>query len=84
MTRATRLLALGRFSDAWRFNPGSFVVLLSVAVALTRGAVEIIAGRWVHLSVTTRPLVIGLIVAAVTALWVNQQLHAALLMSAAS
>lgn len=83
MTRAVRLLALGRFSDAWRFNPASFLLVLATGAVLARAVIGFITRRWAHVYVSRRGSVTAVVALFVSALWINQQLHAALLMSTA-
>lgn len=80
-TRSLRLVARGDLRDAWRFNPLGPILVLGALSLLARHAVGIATGSWVAL----RPLLSSRLVRRAVAgglvvLWVNQQLHAQLLM----
>lgn len=84
-TRAARYTAMGRFADAWRYNPlGIFTVLL-VGVLVLRGVFGTATGRWPTLRVTwtrrARWIAIGATVVLVALLEIRQQGRAELLMS---
>ncbi|MDQ3985910.1 MAG: DUF2752 domain-containing protein [Actinomycetota bacterium] len=81
MTRAVRLLALGRFDDAWAFNPASFALLIVVGALLVRALVGGVTHMWAHLEVKAKPHLAVALIVLTAALWVNQQSHASLLMS---
>ncbi|MGH9116995.1 MAG: DUF2752 domain-containing protein [Acidimicrobiales bacterium] len=82
-TRATRLLALGRVADAWRYNPGMFALAAWGGWRLARMGVAAVTGRWPTVRVGWSPGSKILVVVMVAGLQVNQQLHAELLMSTA-
>ncbi|WP_408638842.1 MULTISPECIES: DUF2752 domain-containing protein [Nocardia] len=77
-TRATYLLLAGDVSESLRYNPGVLVLAVVVVLALARGAVWSLTGRW--LQFTLRPglgralRIVGVV--AVLALWVLQQINA--------
>jgi hypothetical protein len=81
MTRAVRLLALGRFTDAWAFNPASFALLIVVGALLVRAVIGAVTHMWAHLEVNARPQFALAVTVLTGVLWVNQQSHASLLMS---
>lgn len=79
MTRATQALARNDLARAWRFNPGSFGVAAVGALLLLRFAYGTASGRWLEIAIRrTRTLDVA-IATGVAALWINQQLHAAML-----
>jgi hypothetical protein len=81
MTRAVRFLARGRVAEAWRYNPGSFVLATWAVVMLARHFVGQMTGRWLDVAVRNRRLLHAVAVVAVVALWINQQSHASMLMA---
>ncbi len=71
MTRAARALALGDLTRAWAYNPGIFALALAAGFLLVRALIGAVTGNWLA----------GVVVlSAVAALWLNQQINAALLM----
>ncbi len=79
MTRASRFMARGELGEAWRYNPGSFVVATLAALIGARTVVGHMWSRWLEVTVR-RPVLLGLLLAVpVAVLWVNQQRHMALL-----
>lgn len=79
MTRATRALALGDLSLAWRYNPGSFVLAASASVLLARAGLGLLTGRWISAQVIWRRTFWSAVIVATISLWINQQLNAHLL-----
>ncbi|MBF6289748.1 DUF2752 domain-containing protein [Nocardia farcinica] len=80
-TRATYLLLAGDVSESLRYNPGVLVLAGIVVLALARGAVGVLSGRWLQFAVRPglgRALRIVAVVA-VLGLWVRQQINADLL-----
>ncbi|SFN29741.1 Protein of uncharacterised function (DUF2752) [Nocardia asteroides] len=80
-TRATYLLLAGDLSESLRYNPGILVLAVVVVLALARGAVGVLTGRWLQIAVRPglrRALRIVAVVA-VLGLWVRQQINADLL-----
>ena len=79
-TRGLRAAALGRFGQAWSYDPLSVVLFVGACAALARVAVGRLTRRWltVHRGRGV-PFWLGLS-AALAALEVNQQAHAAFLM----
>ncbi|NEW33313.1 DUF2752 domain-containing protein [Nocardia cyriacigeorgica] len=81
-TRATYLLLAGDVSESLRYNPGVLVLVLAVVVlALARGAVGVLTGHWLQIALRLgmgRALWV-VVVIAVLALWVRQQINADLL-----
>jgi hypothetical protein len=82
MTRAVRSTMRGDLSGAWSYNPAGILLVLGAAVALVRSAVGVVTGRWLNVSSWPPARRVAAATAvAVGLLWLNQQLHAALLMS---
>lgn len=81
MTRALRALAVGDLGAAWRYNPGVFVLAAAVGFALMRTVVGLVTKRWLDVMFVRRRAVFLGIIVFVGGLWVNQQLHASLLMT---
>src|SRR5437879_3899777 len=77
-TRALRFTMLGRWHDAWRYNPLSPVLAAGAVLALLRHMTGTLTGRWLTIAIPRRALII-LAVVVLAALEVNQQLHATLL-----
>lgn len=79
MTRATRLLLLGRVREAVRYNPAVPLVPLAGLVVLLRAVWGYTRGRWCSLR-AARPGRTALIWAVLAGAWeANQQAHAAML-----
>jgi hypothetical protein len=77
-TRAVRYTLLGRWHDAWRYNPLSPVLVVGAALALVRHMMGTLTGRWLTISIPRRLIVVVALLVLVP-LEVNQQLHASLL-----
>lgn len=80
LTRGVVAAARGDLAGAWTWNPASLLVVLTAAVGIARAGIGRVSGRWLSVRVAPRRWLIGLGLAAVAALWVNQWAHAALLM----
>lgn len=80
MTRAVRLLALGDIRGAIRYNPGSLAIALGAILIIVRSAIGTLSGQWLVIVITHRRIVFGVAILSVALLWVNQQLHADLLL----
>lgn len=78
-TRGVHAAMLGRFGEAWHYNPLSAVLVVGAAAVLLREAVGRWRGRWLNLVLTRRRTAVAAGVAALVALEVNQQAHADLL-----
>lgn len=81
MTRAMRLLAIGDFASAWRYNPGSFPVAAFGVLFTARFAMGLATRRWLTWQHPSRRVTWSLALVATTMLWINQQANADLLMS---
>ena len=82
LTRGVRYAMRGEISKAWAFNPASLMLVAGAVCVLGRSALGLVTGRWLNLDI--RPWGRTTVVAAVAGtalLWMNQQLHADLLMS---
>lgn len=76
MTRGVMWFARGNFARAWAFNPGSLLILPSMALLLARSAYGRFTGRWLSVSFKKRRWLVGVAVLAVVLLSVRQQLNA--------
>lgn len=83
-TRAMYHVFLGDLGLAWAYNPLSVVLAAGAVAALARHVAGVLTGRWLALHVRWNAATIGVLVAALLALWVNQQLHAELLLRPSS
>lgn len=81
MTRAMRLLAVGDFAAAWKYNPGSYVVAAFGAVFNVRYWFGVMSGKWPTVTLFSRRLAILIVIVGVAVLWINQQANADLLMT---
>lgn len=79
-TRAARYLMLGDWQEAWRYNPGIFVLATVMGLGLVRWGLGSYTGRWWSPALPCRVGAWSLTVALV-ALEVHQQLNASLLMA---
>lgn len=79
MTRAVRALARGEFAHAWSLNPASFALATAGGLVLLRAVYGAVSGRWLELAVRRIRVLQVTGAVAVTALWINQQLHASML-----
>ena len=80
LTRGVVAAASGDLALAWRLNPASLLVVLAVAVGITRAGVGVAIECWLTVRVAPRRWLIVLGVTAVAMLWVNQWAHAERLM----
>jgi hypothetical protein len=80
-TRAAFLLSRGDWGAAWTYNPVVFPLAAVAALMLLRTMVGVLSGRWVTVRVGRRRVLVVLLVLAVAALEIRQQLHADLLTS---
>lgn len=79
MTRGTTATMRGEISEAMRFNPLSPLIPALLLATVVRSIGGRWSGRWLCTRYVIRPLPLALALIAVTALEVNQQLHADLL-----
>lgn len=77
-TRSVYLTLHGQLREALRYNPAGPLLVLAAVAMLIRAAVGFSTGRWLAVRVP-RWILLPVAVVAVSALEVNQQLHAALL-----
>ena len=81
LMRASTALTRGQFAAAWAFNPASFLVALVAIATVVRWIVALATHRWINISVRFTVLVWIVIAGLVAALWINQQLHADLIIN---
>jgi hypothetical protein len=83
-TRAARYTAMGRWGEAWRYNPLGIATVLVVSLLLLRGATGIMTGRWLTAHITwtrrARRIAIAAAVILLILLEIRQQGRADLLM----
>jgi hypothetical protein len=86
-TRAARYTAQGQWASAWQYNPLGIVTVVAAVLAAVRAAVGLCLRRWLTVSMSwtarRRNVALVLLVIAVTALEIRQQLRADLLMTVA-
>lgn len=84
-TRAVYYAMLGQWDVSWAYNPLGVMLVTGAAVVIVRHVAGAVSGRWLNLRVRWhRATVVGvsaLLAAGILALWVNQQLHAELLVT---
>jgi len=81
MTRALRWLARGDLLRAWQFNPAVFLLAAAAVAVGVRATFGRLTGRWIEMRVRGRFVTVAA-VTGLALLWLNQQLHAAFIMSA--
>lgn len=81
MTRAMWLLGHGRLADAWRYNPGAYALAVAGTFLIVRAVFGATTGRWLTWNGLSRRLIWVVVAIAFTALWINQQANADLLMT---
>ena len=81
LTRGVVALARGDLGEAWRWNPGSYVVLAVAGAALMRLGLGLGTGRWIDIRVRQHRTGLIVLAAVVAALWLRQQGQAELLIS---
>jgi hypothetical protein len=79
MTRAVTALAMGDLTTALRYNPGSILLAVVAGFLYLRMGVGLVRGRWLTVTMERRRMAIVILALVTLALWVNQQLHADLL-----
>jgi hypothetical protein len=72
-------LIRGDLALAWEYNPASLLVVSAGLVAVMRAVFGRLTGRWPNLTFRWNWWVLGVLVAALVALTIRQQLHARLL-----
>ena len=77
-TRSTYLSTHGHLREAMRYNPGAPLLLAAAVVTVVRAVVGWSVGRWLSIRVSRR-ILIPVVLIALAALEVDQQLHADLL-----
>lgn len=81
LMRASTALAQGQFGVAWAFNPASFLVALVAVATVLRWIVALTTRRWINVSVRFTAWVLIALGLSVAILWINQQLHADLIIN---
>ena len=80
MSRGVMWFARGNLALAWDYNPASLLVIPAGLTALIRAAFGRVSGRWPNLTIRWSWGPVALVVLALLALSIRQQLHAELLM----
>lgn len=80
-TRGVRLTFLGDIPRAWQYNPASIPISVATLAMLLRAVVGWLTGRWVNATITWTRQLRTLAIVLLIILWVNQQLHAELLLT---
>lgn len=84
-TRAVYYVMLGQWGTAWTYNPLGILLVTGAAGMLVRHLVGTISRQWLNLRVRWHraavTCLIAVLAAGTAALWVNQQLHAELLLT---
>ncbi len=80
MTRAARLLAQGQLNQAITYNPASPILALLAIGAVIRAAIGTGTGHWLAVTISRSRTLYVAAGLGVAALWINQQVHAGLLM----
>jgi hypothetical protein len=84
-TRSVRLATLGQWSASWRYNPIGVPLVLGAILLLARAGLGVLSGRWVSVRIgwtrSRARAVTAVAVVLVVALEINQQAHAALLLT---
>lgn len=81
LTRGVVAIARGDLVRAWEFNPASFLAVTLALLLVVRYGVGAITDRWLSLPIPRSRWSIAALFLATAALWVNQQLHAELLIN---
>lgn len=81
LLRASTALARGQFGLAWAFNPASYLVALVAFGTVLRWLVALTTRRWINVSVRFTAIVWIVIAGLTVVLWINQQLHADLIIN---
>lgn len=80
-TRGVRLTFLGDFPKAWLYNPAAIPLSLATLAMVLRAALGWLTGRWVNATIRWTPALRTLVLVLLISLWINQQLHAQLLLT---
>jgi hypothetical protein len=80
MTRAVTATARGDITTALVYNPGILLLGLGAGCLYLRVAIGLVSGQWLAVTLERRRTMIMIAVLMTLALWVNQQMHADLLM----
>lgn len=81
LTRASTALAKGQFATAWAFNPAAYVLAATAIAAVARFTYAMFTKRWVNVSLRPTRLFWACLGALIVVWWVNQQMHADLIMN---
>jgi hypothetical protein len=76
LTRGVTSVLTGRLVTAWQFNPASYLVFAVSVGVLVRAVVGLTRHRWTNIEVRLSRVGWLLCLAALLALWANQQVNA--------
>src|SRR5690606_566868 len=76
LTRGSTAIARGDLALAWQYNPASFAVVAFGLAGIIRGAVGMVSGRWIRVSIRLRAAGWVVLAAGFVALWAHQQSNA--------
>jgi hypothetical protein len=75
---------LGRWGDAWNYNPAGILVVVGAAVLLMRFVVGVISGMWIDVTIAWTPrrrrIILAAVVIVLVILEIRQQGRAELLL----
>lgn len=80
LSRGVMWFARGDLLLAWEYNPASLLVIPIGLIVIIRAAIGHFTGRWLKLTVQWNRPVLSVLILAVMALTIRQQLHVELLM----
>lgn len=79
MSRGVMWFVRGNLALAWEYNPASLLIIPVGTVFVLRAMFGRLTGRWPNLRIRWNWWIVGLLIAAVVALTLRQQLHIDLL-----
>ncbi|MQA85385.1 MAG: DUF2752 domain-containing protein [Streptosporangiales bacterium] len=74
-TRAVRLAMMGEWGSSFQHNPIGIPLVAGAVFLVLRTAAGALTGRWFNVRIRWTRLTIAVVVVAILALWINQQLH---------
>ena len=80
-TRGVRLAFLGDLAGAWRYNPAAIPLAAGAVFMVARSLLGWATGCWINAELKWTPTIKTVLCVLIVALWVNQQLHAPLLLT---
>lgn len=74
-TRAVRFAMMGEWGLSFQYNPIGIPLVAGAAFLVLRTAAGALTRRWLNVRMRWSRLTVAVVVVAILALWVNQQLH---------